>query len=255
MNLVSSGVDGGAVCSVRCPLSKLNCEASTVAFISPAQCQQVSVLPHTATPPTLFPAPYSAIPSIAFPYPKGVVSSSVARRAAPHPRRAAPAPRRTRAHALTAAARAGGPGGYLQLLGRALLVRVGRLDRGQVDRRAGVRPEPRAPPPRPRPVAMTFCTLCRHALVPPIEPGRPCQAVETAVSWHRGFIAPCPKSDKTCFHTNVRTVTAGVNVIHQPSGGQAACLVHCDAPVDTCRTAAVVVISPSRCERVRVTAG
>ena len=102
MNLVSSGVDGGAVCSVRCPLSKLNCEASTVAFISPAQCQQVSVLPHTATPPTLFPAPYSAIPSIAFPYPKGVVSSSVARRAAPHPRRAAPA--RTRSQPLRARA-------------------------------------------------------------------------------------------------------------------------------------------------------
>ena len=67
------------------------------------------------------------------------------------------------------------------------------------------------------------------------RPGQKCQRVETGVSWHRGFIAPCPKSDKRCFRQSVRSVTAGVNVLHIPGGGQGTCIVHCDAAVDTCR--------------------
>ena len=94
-----------------------------------------------------------------------------------------------------------------------------------------------------------------HTMVQPLQPGQSCQRVETAVSWHRGFLSPCPKSEKRCFRQSVRSITAGVNVLHLPGGGQGTCIVHCDAAVDTCRTAAVVVISPSQCERVKVTAG
>jgi hypothetical protein len=68
------------------------------------------------------------------------------------------------------------------------------------------------------------------------QAGQKCQRVETGVSWHRGFIAPCPKSDKRCFRQSVRSVTAGVNVLHIPGGGQGTCIVHCDAAVDTCRS-------------------
>lgn len=38
-----------------------------------------------------------------------------------------------------------------------------------------------------------------------------------------------------CFRQSVRSVTAGVNVVHLPGGGQGTCIVHCDAAVDTCR--------------------
>jgi len=94
-----------------------------------------------------------------------------------------------------------------------------------------------------------------HALVAPLRPAQPCQMVETALSWHRGFVAPCPKGEAACFMSHVKSVTAGVNVLYPPGEGQSTCTVHCNAAIDVCKTASVVVISPTRCERVQVTAG
>lgn len=196
VNVVSGG-EGSATCVVHCPLSNLMCQASTVVFISPSNCQDVQVVP-SSNVPALFPAPYNNLPTLMFPYPKKVVPASV-----------------------IICNHSGERYWYAW------------DDATEKDWMSGP----------------------GHTMVLPLQPGEACQRVETAVSWHRGFLAPCPKSDKRCFRQSVRSVTAGVNVLHVPGGGQGTCIVHCDAAVDTCRTASVVVISPSLCERVKVTAG
>eukprot|EP00802_Teleaulax_amphioxeia_P011086 Tamp_11116.p1 GENE.Tamp_11116~~Tamp_11116.p1 ORF type:complete len:309 (+),score=29.16 Tamp_11116:747-1673(+) len=196
VNVIAGGA-GSATCIVKCPQSNLMCQASTVVFISPSDCQDVQVTP-AQTSPDLFPAPYNNLPTLMFPYPQKVYPSSVI---------------------------------ICNHSGERYWYAWDDATEQAWQNGAG------------------------HTLVPPLQPGQKCQRVETGVSWHRGFIAPCPKSDKRCFRQSVRSVTAGVNVLHIPGGGQGTCIVHCDAAVDTCRTASVVVISPSQCERVKVTAG
>jgi len=196
VNVISGG-GGSSTCIIRCPNSKLMCQAATAVFISPADCEDVKVIPQSSTT-SLFPAPYSNLPLLAFPYPSNIKPSSVA---------------------------------ICNHSGKRYWYSWDDSTETQWLHGPG------------------------HTMIPPLQPGEKCLEVETALSWHRGFIAPCPKTEKECFRQNVRSVVAGVNVLHASQSGQAACVVHCNAAVDTCRTASVVMISPSKCERVRVTAG
>jgi hypothetical protein len=213
VNVISRISAGESVCTVRCPSSRLLCEAQTVVFIAPVHCRQVKVLPSTEPDPEarLAPAqdrlinPYHALPSVNFPYPGGVAPTTVT---------------------------------ICNYASEAYWYSWDDSTEKQWEQGPG------------------------HRSIPPLtDRSKACVQVETAVSWHRGFVAPCPKDQAACYKQNVRSITAGVNLIdpvgvpgHGLSGLSGECRVECTAAVSVCETATVVYIAPARCAQVQVTA-